>query len=197
MLASLPVTDFLKAPHGRSFWPWTPIPVHQWLLLAITGYQSPSTQNRGTKAKSMLRSTCGLPDCLSVKPLSGAKELFSLSVACLLTRERVYRLKLLVVLANKFTCPWALRPYFIVSDLRITWPREPGPCIYIPKEQGGPVIPSSTGFSFRRLLRLAGRYSNPPQQVWVPVYSLGTNHMQTAASNNFSTRLYLCVSAVA
>jgi hypothetical protein len=30
--------------------------------------------------------------------------------------------------------------YFTVSDLR------PGPCIYIPQEQGGPVIPPDTGF---------------------------------------------------
>jgi hypothetical protein len=31
-----------------------------------------------------------------------------------------------------------------------------GSRIYIPQEQGGPVIPLGTGFSFRRLLRLAG-----------------------------------------
>jgi hypothetical protein len=40
----------------------------------------------------------------------------------------------------------------------------PGPRIYIPKEQGGPVIPPGTGFPFRRLLRLAGlrwRYLTP------------------------------------
>jgi hypothetical protein len=38
----------------------------------------------------------------------------------------------------------------------------PGPRIYIPQEQVGPVIPPGTGFLFRRLLRLAGlrwRYS--------------------------------------
>jgi hypothetical protein len=37
--------------------------------------------------------------------------------------------------------------------------------MYIPQEQGGPVIPLGTGFPFRRLLRLAGlwwRYPNPP-----------------------------------
>jgi hypothetical protein len=40
-----------------------------------------------------------------------------------------------------------------------------GPRIYIPQEQGSSVIPTGTGFPFRRLLRLAGlrwRYSNPP-----------------------------------
>jgi hypothetical protein len=35
--------------------------------------------------------------------------------------------------------------YFTVSDLRLTQPGGPGPCIYIPQEQGGPVIPSGTG----------------------------------------------------
>jgi hypothetical protein len=32
----------------------------------------------------------------------------------------------------------------------------PGPRIYIPQEQGGPVLTPGTGFPFRRLLRLAG-----------------------------------------
>jgi hypothetical protein len=39
--------------------------------------------------------------------------------------------------------------------------------IYVPQEQGHPVIPQSTGIPFRCLLRLAGlrwRYSNPPSQ---------------------------------
>jgi hypothetical protein len=35
-------------------------------------------------------------------------------------------------------------------------PGGPGPLIYIPQEQGGPVILPGTGFPFRRLLRLAG-----------------------------------------
>jgi hypothetical protein len=55
--------------------------------------------------------------------------------------------------------------YFTVSDSRLPQPGGPGPRIYIPQEQGGPVIPLGTGFPFRRLLRLAGlrwRYSNPP-----------------------------------
>jgi hypothetical protein len=41
----------------------------------------------------------------------------------------------------------------------------PGPHIYIPQEQGNPVIPLGTGFPFSCLLWLAGlwwRYSNPP-----------------------------------
>jgi hypothetical protein len=44
-------------------------------------------------------------------------------------------------------------------------PGGPGLCSYVPKWQGGPVIPPGTGFPFRRLLRLAGLqwgYSNQP-----------------------------------
>jgi hypothetical protein len=60
------------------------------------------------------------------------------------------------------------RTYYAVSDSRLHQPRGPGPRIYIPQEQGHPVIPPGTGFSFRRLLRLAGlwwRYSNPPPPI--------------------------------
>jgi hypothetical protein len=35
-------------------------------------------------------------------------------------------------------------------------PGGPGPHIYIPREQGGPVMTPGTGFPFHRLLRLAG-----------------------------------------
>jgi hypothetical protein len=48
--------------------------------------------------------------------------------------------------------------------LRLRQPGGPSPCIYIPQEQGGPVIPLGTEFPFRRLLQLAElcwRYSNP------------------------------------
>jgi hypothetical protein len=71
-------------------------------------------------------------------------------------------------------------PHFTVSDSRLPKPGGPGLRIYIPEEQGGPVIPPGTGFSFRRLLRLAGlrwRYSNPPPHgilsvlLSVPSYS--------------------------
>jgi hypothetical protein len=56
-------------------------------------------------------------------------------------------------------------PYFTVSDSRLPQPGGSGPCIYIPTEQGDPVIPPGTGFPFRHLLRLAElrwRYSTPP-----------------------------------
>jgi hypothetical protein len=49
------------------------------------------------------------------------------------------------------------------------------PHIYVSQEQGGPVIPPGIGFSFRRLLRLAGLrwgYSNPPPSggIWLSRY---------------------------
>jgi hypothetical protein len=56
-------------------------------------------------------------------------------------------------------------PHFTVSDSKLPQPGGPGPCIYIPHEQGGPVILPGTGFPFLSLLRLAGlrwRYSAPP-----------------------------------
>jgi hypothetical protein len=37
------------------------------------------------------------------------------------------------------------RPYFTVSDSRLPQPGGPGPRIYIPQEQGGPVLPPDTG----------------------------------------------------
>jgi hypothetical protein len=64
-----------------------------------------------------------------------------------------------------------LWPYFTVSDSTLPQPREPYPHIYIPQEEGGPVIPPGTGLPFRRLLRLAGlrwRYLNTPPHGRLP-----------------------------
>jgi hypothetical protein len=88
---------------------------------------------------------------------------YSPYVTSSLTRGRVCRLQLLLVLAS----PVILRSESrrTVSDSRLPQPGGPGLRIYIPQEQGGPVIHSGHGFPFRRLLRLAGlqwRYSTPP-----------------------------------
>jgi hypothetical protein len=59
--------------------------------------------------------------------------------------------------------------YYLIWEAQPGWP---GSCIYIPREQGGPVILLGTEFPFRRLLQLAGlrwRFSNPPPHgyyVW-------------------------------
>jgi hypothetical protein len=53
----------------------------------------------------------------------------------------------------------------LLSHFKLPQPGGPGPHIFIPQEQDGPVIPLGTGFPFCRLLWLAGiqwRYSNPP-----------------------------------
>jgi hypothetical protein len=63
-------------------------------------------------------------------------------------------------------------PHITVSDSRLPQPGGPGPRIYMPQEQGGPVMPPDTGFHFRRLIRLTGirwRYSTPPpHRNWTP-----------------------------
>jgi hypothetical protein len=84
-------------------------------------------------------------------------------------RGWVCRLQLLLVLASaeiRVSESRGTRGYSFLSQI---WdsPNLEGqaPVIYIPQEQGGPVIPPGTGFPFRRLLRLAGlrwRYSIPP-----------------------------------
>jgi hypothetical protein len=81
-----------------------------------------------------------------------------------MTRERVCRSQQLLALASAVSLvpTWS---YCSVSDSRLAQHIGPGPRIYIPQEQGGPVITPGTGFPFRRLLRLAGlrwRHSNPP-----------------------------------
>jgi hypothetical protein len=50
--------------------------------------------------------------------------------------------------------PWDSWPYFIVSDSSLPQHGGPGPRIYMPQEQGDPVIPPGTEFPFHRLLRL-------------------------------------------
>jgi hypothetical protein len=89
----------------------------------------------------------------------------------------VCRLQLLLVLASAVILRSESRAthdhIFTVSDSRLPQPGGSGPRIYIPQEQGGPVITPGTGFPFRRLLQLAGlrwRYSALPPGgvVWGP-----------------------------
>jgi hypothetical protein len=48
------------------------------------------------------------------------------------------------------------RDHILLPHLRLPQLGGPGPQIYIPQEQGGPVVPRGTCFPFRRLFRLAG-----------------------------------------
>jgi hypothetical protein len=82
-------------------------------------------------------------------------------VAPSLTRGRVCNLlvQLLLGLARAVTLGSKSRRihgHILLSHLRLPQPGAPGPRIYIPQEQGGPVIPPDTGFPFCRLLLLAG-----------------------------------------
>jgi hypothetical protein len=58
--------------------------------------------------------------------------------------------------------PWNSRPYFTVSDTRLSQSGGPDSRIYISQEQDGQIIPPGTSFSLCLLLRLSGlqwRYS--------------------------------------
>jgi hypothetical protein len=55
---------------------------------------------------------------------------------------------------SRIRVPQDSRPYFAISDSRLPQPGGPGSRIYIPNEEGGPVIPPGTGFHFLPLPRL-------------------------------------------
>jgi hypothetical protein len=86
-------------------------------------------------------------------------------------------------------------PYFTLPDSRLPQPGGPGPHIYIPQEQVGPVIPPGNGFPFRRPLLLTGlrwKYSTPPSHgegnLWLTTRLLTPRErLSSAESVNIST----------
>jgi hypothetical protein len=71
--------------------------------------------------------------------------------------------------------------HILLSHLRLPQPGGPGPRIYIPQEQRGPVIPTDTGFPFRRLLllaRLRWRYCSPPPHGQSNYSAFANSHIQ-------------------
>jgi hypothetical protein len=117
-----------------------------------------------------------------------------------LTRGRVCNL-----LYNRF---WALpeqwlggsksnrtRGHILLSHLRLPQPGGSGPRIYIPQEQGGPVIPLGTGFPFCHLLWLTGlwwMYSNLPPHgvltcfIYICIYSCFASRKRQQKGNTVS-----------
>jgi hypothetical protein len=76
-----------------------------------------------------------------------------------LTRRFVCHLQLLLALDSAFILGSESRrthDHISLSQIRDSPTWNPGPRIYIPQEQGGPVTPPGTRSPFRRFLRLAG-----------------------------------------
>jgi hypothetical protein len=145
--------------------------------------------NDSKQSKSYLcyhRRSCG--QYLSIRHSSGAHDQIFVTLiqsgvcwcgTSSLTRGRVcslqFRLGLasVVILGSESRDSW---PYFTASNLGLPQLGGPGPRIYIPQEQGSPVIFLGTAFPFRRLLRFARlrwRYSNqPPNRTTIYVRNL-------------------------
>jgi hypothetical protein len=123
-----------------------------------------------TEVKVTLRPTVSRPVCLGVRRPSGTSNQFYFLldiffrqlrfrkfVGPSLTRGQICNLlvQLLLGLARAVTLgPKSRRTHghILLSHMRLPQPGGPGSRIYIPQEQGGPVIPSGTGFPLCRLL---------------------------------------------
>jgi hypothetical protein len=87
-------------------------------------------------------------------------------------------------------------PHFTVSDSRLPQPGGPGPRIYIPQEQVGPVILLGTGFPFLPLLPLAGPrwiYSTPPPHGILILAAWGHRYIASGRIHGKHRFPYCCV----
>jgi hypothetical protein len=139
-----------------------------YMLLALASVVSLGSESLGTrdcielaqvKVKIMLRPTVSRPDFHCCQTVAG---LFMWGA---LSDERTGLPFTIAAGPRQCSHSWVRFPldsstYFTVSDSRLPQPGGPGPRIYIPQEQGGPVILPGTEFPFHRLLRLS-RFSRP------------------------------------
>jgi hypothetical protein len=139
------------------------------------------------RVKIMLRTAKSRPVCLCVKHPFWAQDQIFITVRQLricwcgapsLTRRWVCRLQLLLDLVSTVILGSESRgthDHILLSQIRNSpQPGGAGPRIYIPQEQGGPVIPPGTGFPFHRLLFTFSTDS---------LYNLGTDPIENTASN--------------
>jgi hypothetical protein len=155
------------------------------LRLPQTGGPGPLTHIPHTSFRFRFRLFCDQQSvCLGVGSPYGVHDQISITVIHLrssccglpsLTRGWVCNLlvQFAVTLQSK---SHITQDHILLSHLRLQKPGGPGPCIYIPQEQGGPVIPPGTGFPFCHLLRLTGlwwRYSNQKLKLYYDQQSVG------------------------
>jgi hypothetical protein len=101
-----------------------------------------------------LRPTVSWPVRLGVRHSSVTRDQFFFLLEIFFRQLRVCNLLLLLVLASAVPLGSEQRGtqdrILLSKFLRLPQPGGPGPRIYSPQEQGGPVIPPDTGFPFRR-----------------------------------------------
>jgi hypothetical protein len=138
----------------------------------------------------MLQLTVSRPVCLRVKLPSGAYDQF------LLLSDRAGLLVWDALSDERTSLPFTIaagshQRSFTLSDSKLPQPGGPGLCVYIPREQGGPVLHSGTGFCFRRLLLLVGllcEYSIPPPRG--VLISLATDLLYRRGKDLIENTLY-------
>jgi hypothetical protein len=121
------------------------VPWQQLLTVEILHLHAPKSSLYRTELVwvwFILRPTVSRPVYLGIKPPSGAYDQIYIIVRPLRVfymGRSLWREDGSVFYNVQYTI------HFTVLDLRLPQPGGPGPCIYIPQEQGGPVIPPGTG----------------------------------------------------